>query len=251
MRSWWRTPSGHVTRVPRRLTLTLDPMLLLFDIDGTLLLSGGAGKRALNRAFEDLFGPANAFEGIPVAGRTDPSLLDDAASGAALALEPYERRQFHDRYCDLLEIEIVRPGPRKGLMPGAERLLRDIHPRPDLCIGLVTGNFVRSARIKLEHFGLWQFFSCGAFGDDDAERDALVPIAVERARTMGVVVSSPSDVVVIGDTPLDVRCANAAAARSIAVATGPFDEPTLRAHGATAVLKDLSAPETFLAVLEG
>ena len=225
--------------------------ILLFDIDGTLLLSGGAGKRALNRAFEDLFGPVNAFDGIPVAGRTDPLLLDDAASGTALALEPYQRKQFHDRYCDLLEIEIIRPGPRKGLMPGVEQLLRDLHPRPDLCIGLLTGNFARSARIKLEHFGLWPFFSCGAFGDDAAERDALVPIAVERACSMGVVVSSPSDVVVIGDTPLDIRCATAAGAQSISVATGPFDEPTLRAHGATAVLRDLSAPERFLAALEG
>ena len=135
-------------------------------------------------------------------------------------------------------------------MPGVEQLLRDLHPRPELCIGLLTGNFARSAQIKLEHFGLWRFFSCGAFGDDAAERDALVPIAVDRAARMGVVVSSSSDVVVIGDTPLDVRCAAAAGARSIAVATGPFDEETLRSHGATAVLPDLSVPERFLAALE-
>ena len=228
---------------------TGDTKILLFDIDGTLLLSGGAGKRALNRAFEELFGPMDAFEDVPVAGRTDPLLLEDAANGAAVDLDPDQRKRFHDRYCELLELEIVRRGPRKGLMPGVEQLLTHLHSLPNLCTDLLTGNFARSARIKLEYIGLWEFFACGAFGDDAADRDALVPIAVERAREMGVAVASPSDVVVIGDTPLDVRCATAAGARSIAIATGPFDEPTLRAHGATTVLRDLSTPEAFFAVL--
>lgn len=223
--------------------------LLLFDIDGTLLLSGGAGKRALNCAFEELFGVADAFDGVPVAGRTDPLLIDDAAAGAGLLLDPGERVQFHDRYCDLLELEIRQPGPRKGLMPGVEDLLLHLEPRADLCIGLLTGNFARSAKIKLDHFGLSRFFTYGAFGDDAPERDALVPIAVERARQAGVVVASASDVVVVGDTPLDIRCAKAAGARSVAVATGPFDEPTLSAHGATAVLPDLRAADAFLAAL--
>ena len=224
--------------------------LLLFDIDGTLLLSGGAGKRALNRAFEELFGVADAFDGVPVAGRTDPLLIDDAASSAGLLLDPGQRARFHDRYCDLLEREIRQPGQRKGLMPGVEELLMHLEPRPDLCIGLLTGNFARSAGIKLDHFGLSRFFTCGAFGDDAPDRDALVPIAVERAHQMGVVVASACDVVVVGDTPLDIRCAKAAGARSVAVATGPFDERTLSAHGATAVLRDLSAPDIFLAALE-
>ena len=215
--------------------------LLLFDIDGTLLVSGGAGKRALNRAFEALFGAAGAFDGVPVAGRTDPLLLDDAAAGAGLTLDSEQRARFHDRYCDFLELEILQPGPRKGLMPGVEELLTHLEPRPDLCIGLLTGNFARSAQIKLDHFRLSRFFTCGAFGDDAPDRDALVPIAVERACDMGVVV---------GDTPLDVRCAKAAGARSIAVAIGPFDERALSAHGATAVLHDLRAPEIFLAALE-
>ena len=226
-----------------------DLKLLLFDIDGTLLLSGGAGIRALNQAFLELFGTANAFDGIPVAGRTDPLLLRDATARAGIALDDSQRQQFHDRYCELLELEIRHPGPRKGLMPGVEELLQHLHHQPEVCVGLLTGNFARAAQIKLEHFGLWPFFVCGAYGDDAAERDDLVPVAVDRARTAGVVVRSPAHVVVIGDTPLDIRCAMASGAMSIAVATGSYDVQTLDAKGATAVLVDLSAREAFLAVL--
>lgn len=230
--------------------LANDLQLLLFDIDGTLLLSGGAGLRALNQAFADLFAIENAFEGIPVAGRTDPLLLRDATARAGIALDGGQRQAFHDRYCDLLELEIRQPGPRKGLMPGVEALLDLLHHHPEVCVALLTGNFARAAQIKLEHFGLWRFFVCGAFGDDAAERDELVPVAVERARTAGVVPRSPSHVVVIGDTPLDIRCATVSGARSIAVATGSFGVQTLDANGATAVLPDLSDPEAFLAVLD-
>ena len=227
-----------------------DLRLLLFDIDGTLLLSGGAGMRALNQAFLELFGTANAFDGIPVAGRTDPLLLRDATARVGIALDDSQRQQFHDRYCDLLELEIRQPGQRKGLMPGVEELLQYLHHQPEVCVGLLTGNFARAAQIKLEHFGLWSFFVCGAYGDDAAQRDDLVPVAVGRARMAGVVVRSPAHVVVIGDTPLDIRCAMAAGATSIAVATGSYDAQTLGARGATAVLVDLSAREAFLAVLK-
>ena len=233
--------SGHRTRYLK---------LLLFDIDGTLLLSGGAGLRALNQAFLDLLGTANAFDGISVAGRTDPLLLNDATARIGVVLDKVQRRRFHDRYCDLLEHEILQPGPRKGLMPGVEELLKNVHHQPKLCVGLLTGNFARAARIKLEYFGLWPFFVFGAYGDDAAQRDELVPVAVGRARTAGAIVRSPAQVVVIGDTPLDIRCATAAGARSIAVATGLFDMQTLERKGATVVLPDLTDWKAFLAILD-
>ena len=135
-------------------------------------------------------------------------------------------------------------------MPGVEELFRHVHHQSELCVGLLTGNFARAARIKLEHFGLWPFFVCGAYGDDAAERDELVPVAVGRARTAGAVVGSAAHVVVVGDTPLDISCATAAGARSIAVATGSFDVETLERKGAMAVLPDLSAREAFLAILD-
>lgn len=224
--------------------------LVLFDIDGTLLLSGGAGKRALNRAFRELFGVSGGFDGIPVAGRTDRLIFDDALERAGAAAGPAMRDRFYARYCDLLAEEIVRPGPRKGLMPGVRALLDRLSGRADLTVALLTGNFARAARIKLEHFGLWHHFACGAYGDDAPERDDLAPIAVDRARRGGSDVPSAAHVVVVGDTPLDIRCARAYGARSVAVATGSFDEALLRRHGADRVLPDLADAGAFIDFLD-
>lgn len=225
--------------------------LVLFDIDGTLLLSGGAGKRALNQAFREVFGVADAFDQIPVAGRTDRLIFDDALLRAGLTATSALREAFFARYHDLLEREIVHPGPRKGLMPGVRTLLADLDGRSGVACALLTGNFARAAQIKLEHFGLWQYFVCGAFGDDAPDRNALVPVAMDRARRKGVVVRSSMEVVVVGDTPLDIECAKAAGARSVAVATGSYNEASLREHGADTVLADLSDPRVFIGLLEG
>ncbi len=227
----------------------MRPRLLLFDVDGTLLLSGGAGKRALNRAFADLFAVADAFDGIPVAGRTDTLIFRDALAQSAVAADAAARTAFYTRYYACLAEEIQRPGPRKGLLPGVGRLLERLADESHLASGLLTGNFARAARIKLEHFGLWRYFRCGAYGDDAPERDDLVPIAIARARRAGVRVDAACDAVVIGDTPLDVRCATAGGARSIAVATGGYDEAALRASGADAVLPDLEDADRFLAAV--
>lgn len=223
--------------------------LLLFDIDGTLLLSGGAGKRALNRTFEELFGVAGAFTGIPVAGRTDLLILDDALERAGITADTDARTRFLARYCEHFEREILQPGPRKGLMPGVRELLDRLKRTPGVACALVTGNIARAARIKLAHFGLQPYFACGAYGDDAPRRDDLVPIAVRRARQAGVEVDSSREAVVIGDTPLDVQCAAAAGARAVCVATGPFTEAELRQAGADAVLPDLTDPEGFLAAV--
>ena len=224
--------------------------LLLFDIDGTLLLSGGAGKRALNRSFEELFGVADAFTDIPVAGRTDTLIFDDALGRAGVDADPVARARFYARYYECLEQEIPRPGPRKGLMPGVRGLLEELTRRPDLECALVTGNFARAARIKLEHFDVWRYFVCGAYGDDAPQRDDLVPIAVQRAQGAGVTLRSVGDAIVVGDTPRDVQCAAAAGARSIAVATGSYDMAALRGSGADAAVENLSDPDVFLALVE-
>ena len=223
--------------------------LLLFDIDGTLLLSGGAGKRALNRTFEEMFGVAGAFTGIPVAGRTDLLILGDALERAGATADAGARTRFLVRYCTHFEREICFPGPRKGLMPGVRPLLDRLRETPGAACALVTGNIARAARIKLEHFGIDRYFACGAYGDDAPRRDDLVPIAVDRARRAGIDVDSPREAVVIGDTPLDVQCAAAAGARAVGVATGPFTEEVLRRAGADAVLPDLTDPERFLAAV--
>ena len=157
-------------------------------------------------------------------------------------------RDAHHRY---LREEIEHRGDGvKDVMPGIRELLPALQSRDDVFLGLLTGNFEEAARIKLGHFDLWDYFRCGAFGDDAADRNALVPFAVERARVCGLGSFDYADVVVIGDTPNDVACAVAVGALPVAVATGTFTVDQLRATGAPIVLKDLSDTAAFLALLE-
>jgi phosphoglycolate phosphatase-like HAD superfamily hydrolase len=218
--------------------------LVLFDIDGTLVLTGGAGVRAMTRAFEILFSIPDAFRHIPVAGRTDAAILADAA--AAHGVNDRDLNRFPDVYFDYLVYELDQPGPRKGVLPGIPALLERLKSREEIYLALLTGNYERSARMKLEHFNLWRFFPCGAFGDDCRDRNALVAKALGRVRERGGPNVAPSQTVVIGDTPLDVACAAAAGVRSLAVATGGYDVAALRGAGADIVFEDLSDTEAVL-----
>jgi len=236
--------------------------LVLFDIDGTLVLTGGAGIRAMNRACEELVGHPHALEGIPVAGRTDRIILTDVATRAGHALDDGLLDQLRHRYIAHLRTEIERPGrlqsfeslgPRSGIkdvMPGIRELLEIIDRRSDVLLGLLTGNFQEGARIKLEHFDLWRYFQCGAFGDDSADRNDLVPFAVARARESGLDDIEPSRIFVVGDTPHDVACARAVGAVPVAVATGGFTSDQLRETGADIVYENLADPAPFLKLLE-
>jgi phosphoglycolate phosphatase len=217
------------------------PKLVLFDIDGTLVLTGGAGIRALNRAGEAVLGVPNMIDGIQVAGRTDWIILHDAVRRQGRRLDDDLFGRLRDEYLTVLREEIHRPGRGvKAVMPGVEDLLATLDTRDDVFMGLLTGNFQESARIKLAHFDLWRYFKCGAFGDDAADRNALVPFAIERARGCGLDDVPYEDVFVIGDTPHDVACANAVGAVPIAVATGSYTVDQLRETAAPTVLKDLS-----------
>jgi phosphoglycolate phosphatase-like HAD superfamily hydrolase len=225
--------------------------LVLFDIDGTLVLTGGAGIRAMNRAGRTIFGRTELLDGIPVAGRTDWGILDDALRRMGGELTAALMAQFRELYLARLRTEIGRRGTgRKAIMPGVSDLLPALQSRNHLSLGLLTGNFEESARVKLEHFDLWHYFGCGAFGSDAPDRNALVPMALERARECGIGDVAVEDVIVIGDTPHDVACANAVGARPIAVATGSYTVEQLRATGATIVLKDLSDTDEVLRIIE-
>ena len=219
--------------------------LILFDIDGTLVLTGGAGARAMTRAFEELFGVPRELESIPMAGRTDAWIVSQMATQCGLASDDPVLPRFQDAYVDYLAEEIHHPGPRKGVLPGVRPLLEALDSREDVHVGLLTGNFERGARIKLQYFDLWQFFRSGAFGDGAHERNGLLPVALERAAACGVRVPS-SDVVIVGDTPLDVEVALSGGARSLAVATGSYDADALRASGADVVFEDLSDLDAVL-----
>lgn len=225
--------------------------LVLFDIDGTLVLTGGAGLRAMNRAIEEVLGHADGLDGIPIAGRTDWSILVDAVEKVGRQMDAALLDTLRDRYLVNLAVEIESPGKgRKAVMPGIRELLDELEARDDVLVGLLTGNFEEGAKIKLGHFDLWRYFTCGAYGGDAADRNALVPFAVERARTCGLPDIAPSDVLVVGDTPHDVACAHAAGALPVAVATGGYTVEQLRSSGAEIVFHDLSDCRAFLELLE-
>jgi phosphoglycolate phosphatase-like HAD superfamily hydrolase len=226
------------------------PALILFDIDGTLLLSGRAGLRAMSRAFAEAFGVANAFEGTSFGGRTDSFLVSYALSAAGLADTPEHHERFREAYLPLLEQEIQQPGTgHKGPMPGARELLEALEEHDDLHLALLTGNYREAATIKLSYFELDDFFEWGAFSDDSADRNALVPIARSRAETYDIPSEALNRIIVIGDTPHDVECAHVGGASCVAVATGGFSLEDLQAAGADIVLPHLSDTEAVLKLL--
>jgi len=218
-----------------------SPTLILFDIDGTLIQSGRAGLRGMNAAFWRLHGREGALEGVPIAGRTDRAIVSDVLR--LIGIEPTDDsvKALREAYLEDLRFEIGRPVEApSGVLPGVVELLSALEAMPNLTVGLLTGNFVGGAAIKLGHFGLWERFRFGAFGDEHADRRALVPVAIEEATRAGCRVASPERVFVVGDTPLDVDCALAHGARAIAVATGPFGREELDAAGAHHVVPTLA-----------
>jgi phosphoglycolate phosphatase len=227
------------------------PTLILFDIDGTLVLTGGAGSRAMTCAFHDVFGVEDAFRGISMPGRTDPLIVADAVARARVTATADTLQRFRDCYRECLAEEIVRPGPRKGVLPGVRALLDVLHARRDVFLALLTGNYTEAARLKLEYFDLWRYFSCGAYGEDAADRDQLVPVAAGRARACGLPAEALEPVIVIGDTPLDVRCAHSSNAFALMVATGGHSVEELKRSGADAVFEDLSDTERVVGAIDG
>jgi phosphoglycolate phosphatase len=227
------------------------PKVLLFDIDGTLVLTGRAGVRAMNRACEQVFGHSNALDGVAVAGRTDSIILHDALRAIGHEMDEDLFARLRDAYVTLLREEILLPGEgTKAVLPGVAGLLDALRARPDVFLALLTGNFEEGARIKLEHFDLWRYFKCGAFGDDAADRNALVPFALDRARACGLDAIAPEDVFVVGDTPHDVACARAVGAVPVGVATGSFSVADLRGSGADIVFPDLGDAAAFMRVID-
>ena len=200
------------------------------------------------RAFEDLYGIRDAFNGVPFNGRTDAWILSQA--GVRHGVDASDLSRFKPLYLKYLGEELHRPGPRKGVMPGVRDLLDALASRHDVYLALLTGNFAEGARLKLQHFDLWRYFECGAFGDTVHERNELLADALAKVEACSGLRTNPSQSIVIGDTPLDVGVAMAGGARSIAVATGSHSTEQLLASGADVAFEDLSDLEKVLAVLE-
>jgi phosphoglycolate phosphatase len=224
--------------------------LLLFDIDGTLVLTGRAGLRAMNRTFEAEFGVPDAFRGISMGGRTDSWLISTALATWGLEDTPERHLRFRAAYLPRLAEEILHPGNgAKGVMPGVRELLDAVRDHPQLHPALLTGNYRDAASIKLRHFGLWDYFPFGVYSDDAADRNALVPIACGRAMEEGVPEAATTRIVVIGDTPHDIACAAVAGAKCVAVATGGHSREELERAGADVALDDLADTARVLSLL--
>lgn len=215
--------------------------VLLFDIDATLLLSGNAGGRALNRTFFELYGIPGAFDIVRPHGKTDPMIFREMLA-AWMPDRPPEREleKIAERYLEYLEEELdTSPGFR--VMPGVKPLLEALAGEPTLALGLATGNLERGAWLKLRRGGLDGFFRFGGFGSDAEDRAELVRIAVVRAENhLGRRVVPAQDVYVIGDTDRDIRCGREAGTRTVAVATGPSGPEELARHGPDHVFRDFS-----------
>jgi phosphoglycolate phosphatase len=225
--------------------------LLLFDIDGTLVLTGGAGKRAITRAFQELFGAADAFAGVSMAGRTDRFLVEQGLERSGVPVTADALTRVRERYLARLAEEIHAPAQgARAMMPGVAPLLDALRTLDHVHCALLTGNYEAGARIKLEHFDLWRRFAWGSYGDDYADRDLLARAAVADAPARGVALRDPAQAIVVGDTPFDIACARAAGARVVAVATGGHTVDQLRACGPDAVFEDLTDIDAVLKAID-
>ena len=221
--------------------------LLLFDIDGTLIHSGGAGIHALILAFKERFGIDDDLDDIEIAGMTDSGIVLSILEKHKIPASHENMSALLDSYVHFLSLELPR---RKGkLLPGVLELLERLKTRPHVVLALLTGNVSRGARLKLEHYGVWHFFEFGAFADDHRDRNELGRFARARAKEKHEQEFGASEIDVIGDTPRDIACGKALGARTIAVATGRWRRQELAKHDPDFVIDDLSNVERIMDTL--
>jgi phosphoglycolate phosphatase len=226
--------------------------LVLFDIDGTLLWSDGAGRSAITAALLDEMGATGPIEGFRFDGKTDPQIVHELMLAAE---HPHAHSSSHiqavcHRYVELLQRELAAGRRSPYVYPGVGELLDALEHRPDAVLGLLTGNLVDGARLKLASVGIdFDRFPVGAFGSDAAEREKLPAVAAARAAPLMGEAPRGDKIVIIGDTPADVTCGASVGARPIAVATGHYGVETLRAAGAYAVFEDFSDTDGVLAAI--
>jgi phosphoglycolate phosphatase-like HAD superfamily hydrolase len=216
--------------------------VLLFDIDGTLIDSGGAGGGALLRAAREHFSRPE-LQPVPLHGRTDRGIMSEMLENAGITADQDNLRQLSERYFGILPSELkVRGG---CILPGVIELLEQLVSDPRFHLGIVTGNMPESARIKLEHFQLWHYFKFGVYGHEAARRRDLSEPAWNSIRQHADHLL-PESVVIIGDTELDVDLALTMNVRCLAVCTGGCDADLLQSAGAHRVEPNLADTEQIL-----
>tara|TARA_R110002096_G_scaffold431342_2_gene646490 strand:- start:2712 stop:3434 length:723 start_codon:yes stop_codon:yes gene_type:complete len=228
--------------------------LLLFDIDGTLVDTEGAGLISLEKGFFEAFPncSARSFPPLDLRGATDGSVASFLFSHFDLDDDPVHRDRFFKNYAAALDEQLAtfRSLGKGRVLPGVKRLLEELHQREEFSLGLLTGNIEIGARLKLADYSLNEYFKFGAFGDDCSIRDELGPVAIERASGGGGAGFSPERTVIIGDTPKDIACARACGARVVAVATGGVSSDELRRECPDELLGDFSDTAATLAAIE-
>lgn len=212
--------------------------LILWDIDSTLVNTGAAGQHALVRTTVEWFGGEGDLNGVEIAGRTDRAIAHQILEKYGKTGAGQNVDAFLGRYVALLPEELPRRHGR--VLPGIRELLEDLARQSDKLLGLLTGNLRQGARLKLEHYDLWQFFPFGAFADDHHDRNELGACAVRRAVEHAACTFSPGQVDVIGDTGHDIACGKAFGARTIAVATGSWSRERLAQHEPDFLFDDLA-----------
>ncbi|GAB4116218.1 MAG: HAD family hydrolase [Acidobacteriota bacterium] len=221
--------------------------LVLFDIDGTLILTGGAGKRAFSRAMEEILGIADPLAQVRLDGKTDLLILQEALekAGRGGTLPVTLEEALYRRYVSLLEAELEADAPNYSVLPGVVELLEELNRDDGVMVGLATGNLELGARTKLGPGNLNRFFEFGGFGSDSADRTELIRTAIRRGelRNQG---RGFREVVVLGDTPQDIRHGRAAGARLVAVATGNYSAEALAACSPDLVVERLEPVEPVL-----
>ena len=228
-------------------------VVVLFDIDGTILRTDGAGRRAVHRALAEVFG-ASVVEGHEFDGKTDPQIVRELMLMAGMSAPAIQERlpDALVRYVELLGTELGGADHREMIFPGVGALLDALEARDDVLLGLLTGNVREGAMAKLSAVGLApERFKVGAFGSDHADRPELPAIARTRAEALLGQPVAGRQVVVIGDTPADMGCGRRIGARAIGVATGRYSMDALRACDAAAVFPDLSDTAAVMRAIMG
>lgn len=226
--------------------MTMDKIrhVFFFDIDGTLLSTGGAGRRAMERAFEAVHGVRRALEGISLGGMTDPAIYNKVQS--VKGFRP-DMAAFRSTYLDFLREELPRFNGRGTVLPGVMPLMEVLSARPDCLLGLLTGNWEDGAALKLSFYRLRPFFHFGAFGDDAEDRRELPPHARARAiERFGKRMDDATRFYVVGDTPRDIDCALFSDCTAVAVATGEYSEDELAPHEPHHLFSSLEDTSTVL-----
>lgn len=227
--------------------------LVLFDIDGTILHGGGAGRRAINRALVEIFGSAGPAD-HRFDGKTDPQIVRELMRHVGHVDEHIDDRMdaLLAQYLVYLESELRDPDHGARVFPGVREVLDELRRHEDITLGLLTGNLVDGARAKLRAVDIDpDLFRVGAYGSDHENRPELPAIAQRRAREQLGLHVAGGDVVVIGDTPADIACGRGIGARAIAVATGHYSVEDLAAHDPAAVFSDLTDTESVMAAILG